>query len=153
MQQKVLKLSDICASRSTSKTDPVTNFLNPEDRECLYFRLPGPLLDPWPRLPALAPNLYLPALAANLYLLALVSNLCLSTLVPSFYLPALAYNFITSLGPDFLIYRHCLLNLYLYLRPWPTICIIGLGPEFAFTLFLIVEAVVVVIEVVVVSLE
>ena len=46
---------------------------------------------------------------------------------PNLYLPALAPNFITSPGPEFCIYRPCLLNLYLYLRPLSTICITGPG--------------------------
>ena len=32
LQQDVLKLNDICMSRSSSITDLVTNFLNPENR-------------------------------------------------------------------------------------------------------------------------
>ena len=99
------------------------------------------------------PNLYLPVLALNLYLPALFLNLCLPALAPNLYLPALAYNFIISPGPEFCIYRPCLLNLYLYLRPLPAICITGPRSEFAFTLLLVVEAVVVVIVVVVISLE
>ena len=63
----------------------------------------------------------------------------------------LSYYIITSPEPEFCIYRPCLFNLCLYLRPWPTICITGLGPEFAFALLLIVVAVVVVIVVVVIS--
>ena len=89
----------------------------------------------WPRNPTLVPRLYLLALASNLYL------------------PALVYNFITSLVPEFLIYQPCFLNLCLCLRPLTTICITGLGPEFAFALLLVVVAVVVVIAVVVISLE
>ena len=95
-------------------------------------------------LPALAPDLYLPALASDLFLPALTPNL---------YLPALVYSVITSPGPEFCIYRPCLLNLRLYLRPWPTICITDLGPEFAFNLLLVAVAVVVVTVVVVISLE
>ena len=97
------------------------------------------------RAPALAPNLYLPALASNLYLPDLAPVLCLPVLAPNLYLLALVYNNITSPGPEFCIYRPCLLNLCLYLRPWPTICITGLGPEFAFTLFLVVAVVVVIV--------
>ena len=48
------------------------------------------------------------------------------------------------------IYQSCLLNLYLSLRPWPTIYITGPAPEYAFILLLVVVAVVVVIIVVVV---
>ena len=70
---------------------------------------------------------------------------------PNLYLPALVYNFIISAGPESCIYRPCLLNLRLYLRPWSTICIIGLGPEFAFTLLLVVMVVVMVVVVVVVG--
>ena len=95
-------------------------------------------------LPALAPDLYLPALASDLFLPALASNL---------YLPALVYGIIISPGPEFCIYRPCPLNLPLYLRPWPTICITDLGPEFAFNLLLVAVAVVVVTVVVVISLE
>ena len=97
------------------------------------------------RAPALAPNLYLPALASNLYLPDLAPVLCLPVLAPNLYLLALVYNNITSPGPEFCIYRPCLLNLCLYLRPWPTICITGLGPEFAFTLLLVVAVVVVIV--------
>ena len=51
------------------------------------------------------------------------------------------------------MYQPCLFNLYLFiLRPWPTICITGLGHEFAFTLLLAVVAVVVIIVVVIISL-
>ena len=57
----------------------------------------------------------------------------------------MAYNFITSPGPEFAYTKTCLLNLCLYLRPRPTICITGPGPEFAFTLLLVVVAVVVVV--------
>ena len=92
----------------------------------------------------LAPNLYIPALAPNLYLPALAPNLCLLALAPYLYLPTLVYNFITS---------PYLLNLCLNLRPWSTICITGLRPEFAFTLLLILVEVVVVIVAVVISLE
>ena len=84
------------------------------------FVFPGPRSFAWPPALALAPHMYLLALAPNFYLPALAPNL---------YLPALANNFITSQGPDFAIYRPFLLNLYLYLRPWPPICITGLGPE------------------------
>ena len=94
---------------------------------------------------ALAPNLYLPALASNLYLPDLAPVLCLPVLAPNLYLLALVYNNITSPGPEFCICRPCLLNLCLYLRPWPTICITGLGPEFAFTLLLVVAVVVVIV--------
>ena len=94
---------------------------------------------------ALAPNLYLPALASNLYLPDLAPVLCLPVLAPNLYLLALVYNNITSPGPEFCICRPCLLNLCLYLRPWPTICINGLGPEFAFTLLLVVAVVVVIV--------
>ena len=90
------------------------------------------------------PNLYLPVLAPDL---------CLPALVPNLYLLALVYSIITSPQSKFCIYRPCLLNLCLYLRPWPTICITNLGSEFAFTLLLVVVAVVVVIVVVVISLE
>ena len=107
-------------------------------------------------LPVLAPNFYLLALVPYLYLPALAADLYLLTLPSNLYLPALVYNFIPSSGPEFCIYRPFLLNLCLYLRPWPMICITGLGPEFAFTLLLVVvvaAAVVVVIVVVVISLE
>ena len=91
----------------------------------------------------LAPNLYIPALAPNLYLPALAPNLCSLALAPYLYLPTLVYNFITS---------PYLLNLCLNLRPWSTICITGLGREFAFTLLILVEVVVVIVAVVI-SLE
>ena len=87
------------------------------------FTGPGPSL----YLPALVPSLYLPALALNLYLPALAPNLCLPALSPNLYLPALSYNFITSPWPEFCIYRPCPLNLYLYLRPLPMICVTGRG--------------------------
>ena len=77
----------------------------------------------------------------------------LRALAPNLYLPALVYNIITSPGSECCIYRPCLHNLSLYLRPWPTICITGLGPKFAFTLLLVVVAEVVVTVVVVISLE
>ena len=99
---------------------------------------------------ALAPNLYLQSLVHNLYLPALAPNLCLTIMVPNLYLPALVYNFITSPVPVFSIYGSCLLNLYLYLRLWPAICITGQGPEFAITLLLVVAVVVVMVAVVVV---
>ena len=119
---------------------------------CLHFPAHGYLLGtrPWP--PALVLNLYLSTLSPNLYLQTLAPNLYLPALAPSLYLPALAYNFITSPGSEFSIYRPCLLNSYLYLRPLPTICITSQGSEFVFTLLLVVEALVVVIEVVI-SLE
>ena len=91
----------------------------------------------------LAPNLYIPALAPNLYLPVLAPNLCFLALAPYLYLPTLVYNFITS---------PYLLNLCLNLRPWSTICITGLGREFAFTLLILVEVVVVIVAVVI-SLE
>ena len=80
----------------------------------MYFPALGPLLVLRP--PVLVPNLYFLFLAPNLHL------------------PALVYNSITSPGPEFCIYRPFFLNLGLYLPPWPTICITGLVPEFAFTL-------------------
>ena len=98
----------------------------------------------WPQPSALVPNFYLLALAFNLYL---------PTLAPNLYISALVCNLTTSQGPEFLIYRPCFLNLYLYLRPWTTICITSLVPEFEFTLLLVVVAVVVVIAVVIISLE
>ena len=100
-----------------------------------YLYFPGP--SPGPRPPALANKLYLLALAANLYLLALAPNLYLPALAPNLYLPALVYYIATNPGPEFCIYRPCLLNLCVYLLPWSTICITGLGPEFAFTLLLV----------------
>ena len=96
---------------------------------------PDPSQGPWPQPSAVVSNLYLSALASNLYL---------PTLAPNLYIPALVYNFITSPGPEFLIYRPCFLNLWLYLRPWTTICITSLGPEFEFTLSLVVIAVVII---------
>ena len=93
---------------------------------------------------ALVLNVYLLVLAPNLYIPALAPNLCLLALAPYLYLPTLVYNFITS---------PYLLNLCLNLRPWSTICITGLRPEFAFTLLLILVEVVVVIVAVVISLE
>ena len=51
------------------------------------------------------------------------------------------------------MYQPCLLNLYLYLQPWPMTCITGGGPEFAFTLLLVVAAVVAVIVALAISLE
>ena len=87
---------------------------------------------PWPQLSALVPNLYLSNLAFNLYLPALAPNL---------YISVLAYNFITSREHEFFIYWPCFLNLCLYLRPWTTICITSLVPEFEFTLLLVVAAV------------
>ena len=83
-------------------------------------------------------------LVLNVYLLVLTPNLCFLALAPYLYLPTLVYNFITS---------PYLLNLCLNLRPWSTICITGLGREFAFTLLLILVEVVVVIVAVVISLE
>ena len=77
-------------------------------------------------------------------------------LAPNLHLPALVYNIITSPAREYCIYRRCLHNLCLYLQPWPTICITGLGPKFAFTLLLVVVVVVaevVVTVVVVISLE
>ena len=105
---------------------------------------------------ALAPNLYLPTLAPNLYLPVLAPDLCLPALAPNLYLPALVYYIATNPGPEFCIYRPCLLNLCVYLLPWSTICITGLGPEFAFTLLLVLVLtllLVFVIVVVVISLE
>ena len=93
---------------------------------------------------ALVLNVYLLVRAPNLYIPALAPNLCLLALAPYLYLPTLVYNFITS---------PYLLNLCLNLRPWSTICITGLRPEFAFTLLLILVEVVVVIVAVVISLE
>ena len=46
------------------------------------------------------------------------------------------------------IYQPCLFNLYLYLRPWPRICITGPEPEYAFTLLVVVVTVEVVISLV-----
>ena len=51
-------------------------------------------------------------------------------------------------GARVCIYQPCLLDLYLYLRHWNTICITGPEPEYAVTLLLVV-----VIVVVAVSLE
>ena len=93
---------------------------------------------------ALAPKLHLPVLAPNLYLPALAHDLCL---------PALVCNITNKPGPAFCIYQPCLLNLCLYLRPWPTISITSMWPELAFILLLVVVAVLVVIVVVVISLE
>ena len=56
------------------------------------------------------------------------SQFVLPVLASNLYLHAQVYNFITSPGPWFCIYRPCLL----------TICITGLWPEFAFTLLLLV---------------
>ena len=80
--------------------------------------------------------------------LALHPNLYLPVLAPNLYLPALVYNFNTSPGTEFCIYRPCFLNVCLYLRHWPTICVTILAPEFAFTLLLAEVAVVVVTAVV-----
>ena len=109
---------------------------------CLYFTASGPLLSslPWSWPLVLASSLYLLALAPYLYLPALVPNLYLLTLV---------YNFITSSGLEFWIYRPSLLNMRLYLRPWSTICITGLGLEFAFALLLVVVVVAVIVVIVV----
>ena len=79
---------------------------------------------------ALALNLYLPALALNLYLPTMAPDFCLPTLAPNLYLPAVVYDIITSPVPEFCIYQPCLLNLCLYFRPWPTVYIASLGPEF-----------------------
>ena len=68
---------------------------------------------------------------------------------PQFVFTGPDQQFCYQSGAWFCIYRPCLLNLYFYLRPWRTICIIGLVPEFAFTLLLVIVAVVVVIVVVV----
>ena len=95
----------------------------------MYF----PILGPGPGFPVLDHSIYLPTLALDL---------CLTVLVRNLHLPALAYNIITSPRPEFCIYRPCLLNLCLYLWPWPAICITCLGSEFAFTLLLVVVAVV-----------
>ena len=88
---------------------------------------------------------------------------------PQFVFTGLGPQFVfTSPGPQFVFtgpglqfyyqsgawvctYQPCLLNLYLYLQPWPTICITSSGPEFAFILLLV--AVVVIIVVAVISLE
>ena len=64
-------------------------------------------------------------------------------------------------GPQFIFtgpglqfyYQSCLLNLYLYLRPWTTIYITSPGPDYAFTLLWVAVAVVVAIVVEVISLE
>ena len=94
----------------------------------LYLYLPALTLNLY--LPVLDTNLYLPALTTSLQLPALAPNLCLPILAPNLYLPALVYNFIASPRHEFCIYRPYLLNLCLYLRPWPTICITGLGLNF-----------------------
>ena len=107
----------------------------------------GPCLSPKPshslrpQPSALVPNFYLSAVASNLYLQALTPNL---------YISAIVYNLISSLGPEFLIYRPCFFNMHLYIRSWTMICITSLVPEFEFTLLLVVVAVVVVIAVVII---
>ena len=75
----------------------------------VFVPAPGPFLGsrPWVRPPVLTPTL--------------ASNLYLPVLVPDLYLLDLVFNIITGLEPEFCIYRACLLNLCLYLRPWPTI--------------------------------
>ena len=110
----------------------------------LYFPAPGPCLGPQFLFTSPGPQFVFTGPGSNLYL---------PTPGPSWSLPSLAnnFNFYYQSGAWLCIYRPCLLNLYLYLRPWPTICIIGLGSEFAFTLLL--QAVVVKILVLVISLE
>ena len=89
---------------------------------------------PWPRHPALAPNLYLPvlapklclpALAPNLYLLTLAPNLYLTALAPNLYLPTPASNlYLTALAPNF--YLPALVSPepgLAYTNPVPPICI------------------------------
>ena len=70
-----------------------------------------------------------------------------------FYNPGAQFVF-TSSGPQFVFTGPV---PQVYYQPgawlWPTICIIGLRPEFVFTLLLVVVAVVLVIVVVVISLD
>ena len=108
---------------------------------CLCFSSPGPMLrpQPWPWLPALAPNFYLPALTPNLYFLNLVPNLYLPSLALNLHLPALATNLnLQALVPT-LCFPALAPNVYLStLAPTlclPEICIYQLswGPEFAYT--------------------
>ena len=65
---------------------------------------PSSSYSPWPQSSALVPNFHLSALTSNLYLPALTPNLYISSLV---------YNLITSLGPEFLIYRFLLVFMAL----------------------------------------
>ena len=83
------------------------------------FAFPGPQPFAWPSVLALTPIcIYWPW-----------PPICINrSWPPKLYLPALANNSTTSLGPDVgytdLVFSFCVL----YLRPWPTICITGLGP-------------------------
>ena len=115
------------------------------------FVFPGRHPFAWP--PALATKLYLPALVLNFVFTGHGPQFVFTGPGPKFVFTGPDPQFITSPGSEFCIYRSCLLNLYLYLRPWSTICITCPGPEFAFTLLLVVEAAVVVIVVAVISLE
>ena len=83
---------------------------------CLYFLAPCHGLSPWLQFPTLAPNSYLPALVPNLYLPALASKL---------HLLVLAYNFITSPGPEF-AYTNLVFSI--------CICIYGPGLRFVLTI-------------------
>ena len=92
------------------------------------FLFPGPRPSTCPLALALPQNLYLPALT------------------PNFYLPVLAYIFIISPEPE-LAYTDLVPPICIYWL-WPTVCITGPGPEFAFTFLLVV-----ILAVVIISLE
>ena len=72
---------------------------------------------------------------------------------PQFIFTGPGLQFYYQSGAWVCIYQSCLLNLYLYLRPWTTIYITSPGPDYAFTLLRVAVAVVVAIVVEVISLE
>ena len=117
---------------------------------CLYFPAPGLLLGLWP---CLLPPTSAPGLGRKFVLTGPWPQFVFTRPVSQFVFIGPGLQLYCQSGDWVCIYQPCLLNLHLYLRSWPTICITGPGPEFAFILLLVVVAVVVVIAVVVISLE
>ena len=109
---------------------------------CLYFPASGPLLGPW-TLPW--PPGPVPSPGPRFVFTGPSPQFVFTGSGPQFVFFGPGLQLYYQSGARVCIYQSCLLNLYLYLRHWYTICITGLEPEYAFTLLLVVVIVVVVI--------
>ena len=135
------------------------SFRNMCSSGCLYSPAPGPLFGPDP---AHGPQFVFTGPGTQFVFTDPGPQFAFTSPSPQFVFTCPGSQFVFT-GPSLqfyyqsgvwiYIYQPCLLNLYLYLRPWPTICITGPWPGFALTLLLVKVAVVVAIVVVLISFE